>query len=154
MNSCPKGLINSKLNTWKDRVSKRKQFPNGNKTVSIRNVNSFQTETTPIKDNIKDNIKTIAPISKKGKVNNKIKIPDWLDLEVWNELKKYRKAKFTFYAQKLAITKLEKLKNEGHDPTLVIQQTILRGWSGLFPIKEDYNQEETLAEWTKRVSQT
>ena len=48
----------------------------------------------------------------------------------------------------------EKLKADGNDPSLVIQQTILRGWSGLFPLKEDYSKEETLEEWTKRVSQT
>ena len=72
-----------------------------------------------------------------------IELPDWLDKDVWFEYKKYRKngkSKFTDYAQGLAIKKLTKLKSEGNDPTKVLQQTIFRGWSGLFPLKDDDSQ--------------
>lgn len=130
--------INSKIGTWKDKLSIRKDFPYGKKTLHIRKVNTSHMESVPIKDNIKTKDK--SRISKKSKGNN-VKIPEWLDIEIWNELKKYRKAKFTPHAQKLAITKLEKLRAEGHDPTEVINQTILCGWSGLFPIKKGSAQE-------------
>lgn len=114
-----------------------------------------RTVTVPIKEQTtREQLKNIPPISEnKEKGNGKLIIPDWLDIEVWNELKKYRKAKFTPYAQRLAINKLFKLRADGHDPTEVIQQTILRGWSGLFPIKEDFNKKESIEEWTKRISQ-
>jgi hypothetical protein len=80
-------------------------------------------------------------------VKNKeiIELPDWLDFKVWSEYKKYRqngKSKFTPYAQTLAIKKLEKLKAGGDDPTEVIKQSILMGWSGLFPIKKEYKKEQ------------
>lgn len=68
--------------------------------------------------------------------------PDWLDMEVWSEFKKYRKngkGKFTVYAQQLAIKKLEKLKAAGNDPSEVLKQTIEHGWSGLFEISQTYH---------------
>jgi hypothetical protein len=83
-------------------------------------------------------------------------VPEWLDLKVWSEYKKYRqngKGKFTPFAQNLAIKKLEKLKEAGDDPNEVIMQTIECGWSGLFPIKTNRDRKETPEEWIKRVSQ-
>ncbi len=38
-------------------------------------------------------------------------------------------------AQKLAIDELEKLKSQGHDPVACINQSILNGWKGIFPVK-------------------
>ena len=103
--------------------------------------------------------KLLTPIEERKKYKKEkkeINYPDWLDLEVWKEFKNYRgngKGKFTPYAQQLAINKLEKLREEGNDPSEVIRRTIECGWSGLFPLKEN-KREETLDEWTKRVSQT
>ena len=34
-----------------------------------------------------------------------------------------------------AIAELERLRNEGHDPSRVIGQSIVNGWKGLFPVK-------------------
>jgi phage replication O-like protein O len=134
--------INSKISSWKEQLSKRKDFPNVKQTLHKRKVNTSQTESTPIKDNIKTTLNTTD-----------IFLPDWLDLEVWNEYKKYRqngKGKFTPYAQKLAINKLAKLKDDGNDPTEVMQRTIECGWSGLYPLKENKNEVEA---WIKQVSQ-
>ena len=66
-------------------------------------------------------------------------MPDWLPLELWNEFKKLRvklKKPLTVKAEQLNISKLEKLKNDGNDPKLVIEKTIERGWLGFFPFKE------------------
>lgn len=69
--------------------------------------------------------------------------PDWLDKKLWSEFKKYRqngKGKFTPFAQELAIKKLEKFRAAGHDPSEVIKQSILHGWSGLFEIKKEVSE--------------
>jgi hypothetical protein len=80
-------------------------------------------------------------------------LPEWIDKNVWAEFKKYRqngKGKFTPYAQKLAVIKLEKLKAEGHNPDEVIKQTIENGWSGLFPTQKSEKSEDITA-WRKEI---
>ena len=81
---------------------------------------------------------------KDKKEKNIITYPDWLDMNVWNEYKKYRqtgKNKFTPYAQKLAIKKLLKLKESGNDPNEVICRSMECGWTGLFELKENKKSE-------------
>ena len=76
-----------------------------------------------------------------------------MDLEIWKEYKTYRqngKGKFTPYAQQLALTKLETLRDEGNDPSEVIRRTIECGWSGLFPLKEN-NQKSEAQKWLEQV---
>jgi len=64
-----------------------------------------------------------------------VEIPDWLPKEVWKDWCDYRKAngkKFTDRAKTLCLGTLEILKNQGHDPVVVINTSIQNGWSGLF----------------------
>jgi len=58
--------------------------------------------------------------------------------DAWAEWKGHRKAAgkpLTPHAERLGIKALEKLFNAGHDPTAVIEQSIERGWTGLFELK-------------------
>ena len=68
-----------------------------------------------------------------------IQIPDWIPVDAWNDFvvsrKKLRKP-LTQGAIKLAISTLSKLKSEGNDPKEVIEQSILSGYSGLFPVNK------------------
>jgi hypothetical protein len=41
----------------------------------------------------------------------------------------------THRAQELAIGALGRLRAAGHDPRAVIEQSILNGWRGLFPVR-------------------
>lgn len=50
--------------------------------------------------------------------------------------KKMRKG-LTGDAEELALKALDKLIREGNDARLVIEQSIFRGWAGLFPLKAD-----------------
>lgn len=66
-------------------------------------------------------------------------LPSWLSPIAWNDWCEYRKAAkkpLTRKAQVLSISKLERLRADGHDPTAVIEQSIERGWTGLFKIDE------------------
>lgn len=71
------------------------------------------------------------------RANVRVALPDWLSGEAWNNWADYRlsKASFTQRAAELSIEKLASLRADGHDPVAVIDQSILRGWSGLFPVK-------------------
>ena len=57
---------------------------------------------------------------------------------IWNRYVENRKAirrPLTEHAADLAIKKLHALKAQGQDPNEVIENAILRGWTGLFPVK-------------------
>jgi len=64
-------------------------------------------------------------------------LPDWMPLPQWNEFLKFRhqsKKPMSQHAQEIAIKRLDQLRELGHDPTAVIEQSILNSWAGLFPV--------------------
>ena len=65
-------------------------------------------------------------------------LPGWLPTDAWEEFAKARvamKARLTPKASTLLIATLGKLREQGHDPRAVIEQSLARGWRGLFPVK-------------------
>lgn len=65
------------------------------------------------------------------------KLPDWLPASAWHEWHVFRNARkgWTATARKLSLRTLTDLHTAGHDPRAVIEQSIERGWTGLFPTK-------------------
>lgn len=66
-------------------------------------------------------------------------LPDWLPREEWEgfvEMRKKAKSPLTPRAINLAISELEKLRAQGQDPGAVLNQTVMNGWKGLFPVKQ------------------
>lgn len=85
-----------------------------------------------------------AKPSSKPAVDDAVTLPDWLPPAAWQAFIDHRqaiKAKLTHQAQKLAITKLGELREQGHDPAQVINQSILNGWKGVFPIRQQQQQQ-------------
>ena len=68
-----------------------------------------------------------------------VALPEWLDPQAWQQFVEFRKRKapLTARAAELAIAELGKLRDQGHDPVAVINQSILNGWRGLFALKEN-----------------
>jgi len=65
-------------------------------------------------------------------------LPDFVPLDAWTayvETRKAIKKPITPRASELAVTALQKLKSEGHDPRAVLEQSVLNSWQGLFPVK-------------------
>lgn len=84
------------------------------------------------KSNLKENLKEIYI---REIVN--LELPDWLKKETWISFVEYRescKKKLTKTSASLSIAKLTKLKEGGNDPVEVINQTIERAYTGLFPV--------------------
>ena len=74
-----------------------------------------------------------------------IQYPEWLDLNLWNDFKKHRKdfkSPMSKKAEILNINKLAKLIDRGFDQTEIINQTIERGWKGLFEPKKDFSKND------------
>ncbi len=65
-------------------------------------------------------------------------LPEWVDGEAWEgfeEMRKSIKKALSPRARQLAVGELRKLKNSGEDPKQVLEQSTLRSWAGLFPVK-------------------
>lgn len=67
-------------------------------------------------------------------------LPDWIPADAWNgylEMRKKIRKPITADGIKLAIRELEKLRAAGHDPKLILEQSILNSWQGLFEPRVD-----------------
>ena len=66
-------------------------------------------------------------------------LPDWLPQSAWADWHAFRNTRkgWTYKARELSLAKLTKLRTQGHDPTAVIEQSIERGWTGLFEPKDE-----------------
>ena len=65
-------------------------------------------------------------------------LPEWVDREAWNafeEMRKKIKAPLTDYARHMAVKDLEKLLGNGQDPKDILDQSTVKCWRGLFPVK-------------------
>ena len=86
-----------------------------------------------------DSVNLVNPIALVKVIISPIQIPDWIPVDAWNDFvdsRKKLKKPLTQVAIKLAISTLSKLKAEGNDPKEVIEQSILSGYSGLFPVNK------------------
>ena len=95
-----------------------------------------QITTDKHSKHIKNRKNNTPPTPPAGKTE--IEIPAWMPLEKWNEFIKFRKSlkpPITDYAQTLAIKKLERFREEGHDIDDIISTTIENGWKGFFAPK-------------------
>lgn len=80
----------------------------------------------------------------------KLVLPDYIPQDLWNDFKKHRtrlKSPMTEKAESLAFKKLQKFKDQGDNPVEIIEQSIFRGWKGLFPLKVDKTNK--LVKWGK-----
>lgn len=78
-----------------------------------------------------------------GRAKVCVELPDWLPEEAWTHWLDHRKAlkaPFTQRAAELSIQVLARLRDEGHDPVAVIDESVLRGWTGLFPLRQAASQ--------------
>ncbi|MEX9872126.1 replication protein [Providencia rettgeri] len=138
--------INKNVSEWV-YTKTRKTIPE-NKDNHPRKRVAVSPKKGITKDTIPNTVKDIkTPISPKQKSAVKKQefdpliepIPEWLDLPTWknwveyrNEIKKPFKTKKTFVEQ---IKFLTECHNSGVSPVAVIEQSIMQGWTGLFPLK-------------------
>lgn len=74
---------------------------------------------------------------RKGGKPPALTLPDWLPPSVWQDWHSYRNARkgWTAKARQLSLATLSALRDDGHDPKAVVEQSIERGWTGLFEVR-------------------
>jgi len=108
-----------------------------------------ETPTSPTSEGI-------LPFKKESKKFDveKIPLPDWLPSETWIDFCRHRvflKKPMSERAAKLALMQLSKFKAKGKNPIDIINQSIMRGWAGLFEIKENFQNKQFAPASTKRT---
>jgi hypothetical protein len=79
-----------------------------------------------------------SDVSNNGKKKTLLLLPDWVDKATWNaflEIRKKKHAPDTDHALALIVRDLEMYKNHGDDPNKVLEESIKRGWTGVFELK-------------------
>lgn len=69
-------------------------------------------------------------------------LPEWISRESWDgyeEMRRKIRKPMTDRARSLALTELAKLRDNGSDPTAVLNQSTLNSWQGLFELKTSGN---------------
>lgn len=105
------------------------------------NQNGIVQNHKPIPDNKPDNKPDIDPPI--PPLPEKFVLPNWVPKQDWDdflEVRKKKRAPATRRAFELLITKLNHLRGKGYDPPSVLQQSIERGYTGLFELKGDYSE--------------
>jgi hypothetical protein len=59
-------------------------------------------------------------------------LPDWVPVEAWDSWRKYKGKKLTPLARNLQLAKLGELRDQGHNPTTVINLAIESGWATFY----------------------
>jgi len=109
-----------------------------------------ESETEPITEqkpspevrNQKLEVRSQNPENTKSKTKAqpaKIDLPEWVPLDQWNawiEARTKRRNAPTAWALRLAIIKLEHLRDAGYSPARILANSAFNGWAGLFAPKD------------------
>lgn len=127
------------------RVAKWRKYNN------TRDSAQSPSETTPRHDSprqTKDiNKAPVAPIA----------LPDWIDKQTWSDYKQMRirlRKPMTPRAEVLALQHLDNLRQQGQQPSAVVEQSIYNSWQALYPVKNDNGngqKESELSEQTQKI---
>lgn len=83
--------------------------------------------------------KSQKPLTKtKDKDEVALRLPEWLPLEAWRawlEVRKSKKAPNTPRALGLALEELTRLRSMGYDPLRVLDESTVKGWRFVYPLK-------------------
>lgn len=97
--------------------------------------NSTENGTRNHKEPLLTVIEPKKDIGAKKEKKEAFVLPDWIPLDAWNgylDMRKKKKKPPTDYARDLLIKELEKLQNEGHDLTKVLNNSIKNDWTDLY----------------------
>jgi len=122
------------------RPSKPRENPVGNPVGSVSDTQSgTQKKANPVTSN---HISKPNGLDKSKKASaSPFALPDWIPSDAWSDfvaMRKQMRKPMGEAAIRLAVRTLEDLRDKGNEPKAVIEQSIMRGWTGLFPLRSDF----------------
>jgi len=92
----------------------------------------------------------------KKKAQAPLILPDWIDQSLWSDYKQMRihiGRPLTKKAESMAIDKLNAFKQQGENPTKIIEQSIFNSWQGLFAVKHENGNSRATNELSQRTKE-
>jgi hypothetical protein len=109
----------------------------------VQEIDSSARKCQKVVQEIENLVPFLAPTKDTITKDNKQKtkalfiLPDFISKETWDaykEMRQRKRAPLTDRAASLIVKELEKLKAQGHDPEAVLNQSIMKSWTGVFPV--------------------
>ncbi|MDP2728978.1 MAG: DUF4373 domain-containing protein [Dehalococcoidales bacterium] len=127
-------------------IEKREQMRSQYQKTKLKTISS--PISSPISDEKTREETLQSKVKKRKEKKSTVKkpdnnLPDWLNKETWDaflEMRKEKKAPPTDKAKTLLIAELEKLKLAGDNPNEVLNQSIMRNYTGVFPLNKQGGQ--------------
>jgi hypothetical protein len=152
--SAPRGTTNRTTNSTTDGTTKKSVLPSDYEEYDGWPLLDGTTDRTPDgttdgttespANGTKENKEYIGNIEKKKKPpkggKEKEKLPEFVPADLWKDFIQMRnkiKKPMTDRAKVLALKQLEKLHEEGHDITVVMEQSIFKCWQSFYAPKDD-----------------
>jgi uncharacterized protein YdaU (DUF1376 family) len=84
-------------------------------------------------------------------------VPSWMPQSEWADFVEMRRAKgkrspFTVAAAKGIVGELTRLREQGQDVASVLRQSVVNGWSGVFPVKAEKSAPAANGDWTRNAA--
>lgn len=130
-----------RVRRWREKRAQNQgpKPPETLETVSETPCNGIRREEKRVEGDT-----TVSPVRRAARSAVSVAAPEWLDGQAWAEWCRYRHGrKWTQRAAELSLSKLAELHAAGHDPRLVIEQSIANGWTGVFPLKHHARPSQT-----------
>lgn len=134
---------NGRLLDERDAVRRKvAQRSDAGKASALKRLHRNSTDVQRNPDEIPTSKATpISKVSKKKDIAAVAVLPDWIPNQSWEAFKEMRvglRFPLKGRAEGMAISELSRLRDQGHDPGNVLDQSTRCGYRGLFPIKQEF----------------
>ena len=133
----------------------KRQMPSDSSTERTRRYRERQRTSQERHSDALDKNRVDKKREEKTKAASAFELPDWIPVDLWNDYEEMRRKirkPMTDKARKLAVNTIERLRQEGHSPREVVEQSIFKSWQGLFaPSRNGGNGNGHYETWNERV---
>lgn len=99
---------------------------------------------------LNSNLNLNSNLIKKDGVKKQIELPSWINKEVWSQWEAYRKELKKPLKPSTIALQVKFLTEQQSNHVAIIKQSIQNGWTGLFPLKAGFQNNDLSRAWQKR----